>query len=203
MIPTSPSYEGNNAALKPELWISAHGDYLYSYCILRVENVQVAEDLIQDVFLSAWNAKDTFRGGSSERTWLVSILKNKIIDHYRKRKPAAESLSDVETADERLYGRFFSVSDGHWLRESVPGEWGDGADDEVNRNEFARVLQMCISKMPESLIPIFVAKYLDDEDAQTICKVHGISSSNYWVILHRAKLLIRACLEKNWFLKQG
>lgn len=195
--------EGANIhVLQPGAWVTSHGDYLYTYCVMRVESEHVAEDLIQETFLAAWRAKDTFRGGSSERTWLVSILKNKIIDHYRKRQPHADSLSDVDEADAKLYGKFFRASDGHWLRESAPGNWSDSADTELNRNEFAHVLQMCIAKMPGSLVPVFVAKYLDDEDSETICKVHGISSSNYWVMLHRAKLLIRACLEKNWFLKE-
>jgi RNA polymerase sigma-70 factor (TIGR02943 family) len=193
--------DSNPSELQPEKWIASHGDYLYSYCLMRVENERAAEDLIQETFLSAWRAKETFRGKSSERTWLVSILRNKIIDHYRQRRPHAESLSDADNADEKLYGKFFSASDGHWLSESAPGKWGESADTEINRNEFASVLQMCIAKMPGSLVPVFVAKYLDDEDSETICKVHGISSSNYWVILHRAKLLIRTCLEKNWFLR--
>ncbi|HWA34359.1 MAG TPA: sigma-70 family RNA polymerase sigma factor [Cyclobacteriaceae bacterium] len=202
-MPTPATSKGQNSkALQPETWIQSHGDHLYSYCVLRVENSHVAEDLIQETFLSAWKAKDTFRGGSSERTWLISILKNKIIDHYRQRQPRAESLSGTEEAETMLYGKFFAPSDGHWLREAAPGSWPESADTGITRSEFAGVLQKCIARMPAALVPVFVAKYLDDEDSETICKVHGISSSNYWVIIHRAKLLIRACLEKNWFLKE-
>lgn len=184
-------------------WVKSYGDYLFSYCLFRVRHRETAEDLVQETFLAAFAARANFTGSSSVKTWLVAILKNKIIDHYRKKdvlKDAGDYLADSESDFSR---NFFDESNGHWLREGAPQPWSKAADAEVHQEEFLRVLGACIDKMPSKLAPVFVSKFIDDEDSETICKVYGLSPSNYWVILHRAKVLIRSCLEKNWFLTDG
>jgi RNA polymerase sigma-70 factor (TIGR02943 family) len=186
--------------LEPASWVRSFGDYLYSYALLKVGNRDTAADLVQDTFVSAIKGKDAFQGDSSEKTWLTAILKNKIIDHYR-RKDVLKNVDEyiVETEGD-FSAHFFERANGHWLSDAAPQFWTESADSAINKAEFDGVLQMCIQKMPSKLIPVFVARFIDDEDSETICKVHGISSSNYWVIIHRAKVLIRSCLEKNWFL---
>lgn len=187
--------------LQPSKWIDLYGDYLYSYAVLKVGSTAIAEDIVQETFLSAIRARDTFQGNSSEKTWLVAILKNKIIDHYRKKdvlKEASQYLADTE---QEFSSHFFEPSNGHWRRETSPGTWSAPADAALNTEEFNSVLQFCIQKMPSKLTPVFIAKFIDEEDPEEICKVHKISSSNYWVIIHRAKVLLRSCLEKNWFHK--
>lgn len=168
---------------------------------MKVSSIEAAEDLVQETFVSAIKAKDSFKSDSSEKTWLVAILKNKIIDYYRK-KDVLRNTSEYlnETADD-FNKHFFEKQNGHWLKEAAPHTWQESADAAMNQMEFDKVLLGCVEKMPAKLIPIFIAKFLDEEDSETICKVHNISSSNYWVIIHRAKVLIRSCLEKNWFLK--
>lgn len=167
---------------------------------MKVSNRETAEDLVQETFVSAIKAKDSFKSGSSEKTWLVAILKNKIIDYYRK-KDVLKNTSDYlnETADD-FNKYFFEKQNGHWLKEAGPHTWQESADSTIHQEEFDKVVLGCVEKMPSKLIPVFMAKFLDDEDSETICKVHNISASNYWVIIHRAKVLIRSCLEKNWFL---
>ena len=170
--------------------------------MLKVGNATTAEDLVQDTFLSAIRANDSFKGDSSEKTWLVAILKNKIIDYYRKRdvlKNTSEYLSETE-AD--FSQHFFDTSNGHWLRSVSPQTWSDSADTNINNAEFNNILQLCIHKMPGRLVPVFLSRFIDEEDSEKTCKVHNISPSNYWVIIHRAKVLIRSCLEKNWFLSK-
>lgn len=176
------------------------GDYLFSYALLKVGNRDTAEDLVQETFVSAIKGKDNFKGDSSEKTWLVSILKNKIIDHYRKKDVLRNAAGYIAETDDDFSRHFFEPANGHWLAGAAPGVWSEPADSAINNAEFDQVLQACIQKMPSRLIPVFMARFMDDEDSETICKVHGISSSNYWVIIHRAKVLIRSCLEKNWFL---
>jgi RNA polymerase sigma-70 factor (TIGR02943 family) len=186
--------------LEPASWVKSFGDYLFSYALLKIGDRDTASDLVQETFVSAIRGKDTFHGDSSEKTWLMAILKNKIIDHYLKKdvlKNASEYISETE-AD--FSAHFFERANGHWLSDAAPQFWAESADSAINKTEFESILQMCVQKMPSKLIPVFVAKFMDDEDSETICKVHGISSSNYWVIIHRAKVLIRSCLEKNWFL---
>jgi RNA polymerase sigma-70 factor (TIGR02943 family) len=185
--------------LEPDRWLERHGDYLYSIARLKVGSREAAEDLVQETFISAIRAKDAFRNQSSERTWLVAILNNKIIDHYRKKDVLKNTTVYLAETDDDFAKPFFENTSGHWLKTAALELWAAPADATMNDVEFDKVLLECVQKMPSKLIPVFMAKFLDDDDAETICKVHNISSSNYWVILHRSKVLIRSCLEKNWF----
>jgi RNA polymerase sigma-70 factor (TIGR02943 family) len=190
----------NEQVLQPQNWLNNYGDYLYSVAFIKVNNKEVAEDLVQDTFLSAFKAREQFRSGSTEKTWLTAILKNKIIDHYRKNdvlKDVTGYLSETESGFNR---HFFEDNNGHWLDNALPAAWKELPDAKINKNEFNKIIQYCISKMPPKLVPVFIARFLDDGDSETICKDYNITSSNYWVIIHRAKVLIRSCLEKNWFL---
>lgn len=186
--------------LNPEKWVKTYADYLYSLALIKVSNKETAEDLVQETFLSALKAKGSFKNESSEKTWLTAILRNKIIDNYRKKdvlKDVTSYISDTETSFDE---HFFNKSDGHWLVDAAPLAWKELADAKVNGKEFNKILQYCIQKMPVKLVPVFVAKFLDDAESEFICKEFNITSSNYWVIIHRAKVLIRSCLEKNWLL---
>jgi len=169
---------------------------------MKVGTTSIAEDLVQETFLSAIRAKDSFKGESTEKTWLVSILKNKIIDHYRKKDVLKNASEYIAETEQEFTGSFFDLNDGHWLRHMAPVAWGESADGAIDSAEFNDVLQNCIKKMPNKLAPVFIAKFIDEEDTDEICKVHNISSSNYWVILHRARVLMRSCLEKNWFMSK-
>jgi RNA polymerase sigma-70 factor (ECF subfamily) len=186
--------------LKPGDWVKTYADYLYSLALIKVSNKETAEDLVQETFLSAFKAKDSFKNGSSEKTWLTAILKNKIIDHYRKKDVLKDVTSYISDTEKGFDEHFFNEPDGHWLSESAPLAWKELADAKVNSNEFNKIIQYCIQKMPTKLVPVFVAKFLDEAESEFICKEFNITSSNYWVIIHRAKVLIRSCLEKNWFL---
>ena len=190
--------------LHPDKWVDLYGDYLFSLAVMRTGNNELAEDLVQETFLSAIRAKETFKGNSNEKTWLTAILKNKIIDHYRKKdilKNAEDYLADTQQS---FHNSFFSSSQdnfGHWTKESSPQEWAnEAADASVNYKEFFKILRSCIDKMPSRLVPVFLSRFLDEEDAEVICKEFNISTSNYWVIIHRAKVLMRSCLEKHWFV---
>jgi len=189
-------------SLQPAMWVKSFGDYLLSYAMIKVGNRETAEDLVQETFLAAVKAIDSFKAESSEKTWLVAILKNKIIDHYRKHDVLKNASQYISETEEEFTGHYFDKTNGHWLKSSAPQDWDSSPEKAINSSEFEQVLQMCIHKMPRKLIPIFVAKFIDDEDSEEICKVHDISTSNYWVIIHRAKVLVRSCLEKNWFRSQ-
>lgn len=188
--------------LNPTNWLKNHGDYLFSYCMLRVSNRENAEDLVQETFISALKAQQHFKGESSEKTWLTAILKNKITDYYRRKDVLKETQSYLEATEKEFTESFFNSSDGHWLKKTAPAEWHTQADSELEQVEFSGIMQNCIQKMPTRLVPVFIARFFNDEDAEKICKDFKISASNYWVIIHRAKVLIRSCLEKNWFLSK-
>jgi RNA polymerase sigma-70 factor (TIGR02943 family) len=170
--------------------------------MLKIGSTAVAEDLVQETFLSAIRGRDTFKGGSTEKTWLVSILKNKIIDHYRKKDVLKNATQYLAETEREFTGSFFDLNHGHWLGHAAPAAWSESADGAINNAEFNGVVENCVKKMPGKLAPVFIAKFLEEEDAEEICKVHNISSSNYWVMLHRARVLMRSCLEKNWFMSK-
>lgn len=186
----------------PAEWIRKHGDYLFSLAVLRVGNKQTAEDLLQETFLAAIRAINDFRGDSSERTWLVSILKNKIIDHYRKRDVLRETASYLDESDQSFHQGFFEddpMRYGHWRRERAPREWAISVEPDAMNGELGAVLQQCMQSLPEKLRSVFTAKYIEEEKSENICKELGITSSNYWVLIHRAKIIVRECLGRNWF----
>jgi len=188
--------------LNPDNWISLYGDYLYALAMMKIGNTQIAEDMVQDTLLSAFKARDQFKGNSSEKTWLAAILKNKIIDYYRKKDVLNNTSDYLAETEDSFHQSFFSSENGggHWIEDSAPKQWQtDNADNILNKHEFYRILQYCIQKMPARLVPVFIARFVDEDDAEKICKEFNITSSNYWVIIHRAKLLMRSCLEKNWF----
>lgn len=188
--------------LEPAQWVSRYGDYLYSLATLKVNDTATAEDLVQETFVAAIKAKDTYRGDSSEKTWLVSILNNKVIDYYRKKDVLKNTTTYLTETEESFTENFFYRQNGHWLKTAAPGDWTVYADESLNQMEFQQVIQFCIQKMPPRLIPVFIARFLDQEESDIICKVLNISTSNYWVMIHRAKILMRSCLEKNWFLSK-
>ena len=183
----------NPALLNPNKWVDLYADALYSYALPRVNDAAVAEDLVQETFLSAWKAREGFKGEASEKSWLFTILKNKIIDYYRKKaKDIVQPLADKDPSD-----RFFDEAE-HWTPDDKPADWGIDYSASLDNKDFYRVLEACKNKLQQIQQSVFVMKYMEDLDAAEICKALGITASNYWVLIHRAKLQLRTCLEKNW-----
>lgn len=191
--------------LDPQNWVKNYGDYLFSIAMLKTNNEVVSQDLVQDTFLAALKAKETFKNESSEKTWLISILKNKVIDYYRKSDVLKDTSEYLVATEESFIHSFFeerTLSKAHWQNSKSPVEWNIMESEKVFSNEFQKIIEYCINKMPPKFVPLFVMKYIDEIKSSEICKELEISSSNYWIMIHRAKLLMRACIEKNWFLKQ-
>lgn len=180
--------------LNPHQWVYAHADYLFAYAIRRISNEEQAKDLVQETFLAALEKADRFEGKSSERTWLTAILKNKIIDVYRKKSSGLTR--DVQEAEHEQQD--FFEADGHWTPTHRPLEFGIEHVDHVVNKEFNDILQKCLQKLPALWMSVFTMKHIDDEDTAIICAELKVSPSNFWVIIHRSKLNLRACLQKNW-----
>ena len=193
-----PDSEGH--MLEPQRWVERYGDYLFNFAIVRVNDREKAEDLVQETFLAGLKAKDNFMGKSTERTWLTSILKRKVIDIYRKQYSSRESSLDAyeqEVSD----GDFYRSEDpfkGHWLEGKGPNSYSLLPDGEMEQEELARFIQLCIEGLPTQLAATFIMKMIDEEDSETICKELGITPSNLWVMMHRARLRMRDCLENKW-----
>ena len=186
--------------LEPGRWVEQYGDYLYSYAMSRVNDSAMAEDLVQETFLAALKGRESFRGGSTERTWLISILKRKIIDGYRKKYSSRES--SPGTLDQTVSdGEFYRSEDpfsGHWLEGMGPHSNTLLPEGKLEVEQLRDFINRCIDHLPPQLATVFVMRMIDEEDAKAICKELGITASNLWVMLHRARLRMRDCLEKSW-----
>ncbi len=181
-------------SVDPTTWVDRHGDVLYRFALARVRDSALSEDLVQETFVSALRSQSSFEGRSNEQTWLISILRNKIIDYFRSRASLPQS-AEPEAEDE-FTGKFFDKS-GHW-RQRLSRWPSDGAG-ALEKQDFWRVLDECVSKLPATLRASFTLRELEKLDTKGICKLLGITASNLWMQLHRARLLLRACLERNWF----
>lgn len=182
--------------LEPAKWVDKHADFLYNYAASRINSSEAARDLVQDVFLAALERVSSFEGRSTERTWLTSILRNKIIDIYRKRNSASVEIAGLVKAESDLQD--FFETNGHWVNEHRPLPAWEHDVDLVRSKEFEKILEQCMKKLPHVWMSVFTMKHLDEDSAKTICQKLNITQSNYWVIIHRAKLNLRACLQKNW-----
>lgn len=185
-----PKMEENQ--LDPEKWVDRYSDYLFNYTIVRVNDREVANDIISETFLAGLNSMKNFKGEASERTWLISILKRKIIDHYRK--------SNSNKGQAELKMNFpDSENEGDWLEERVADLSDMTAEDQMENRELGLAILDCLDQLNEKQAKIFKMKTIDGLDTETICNEFNISPSNLWVIIHRARTSLAKCLEKNWF----
>ena len=171
--------------------VKTHTKDLFAYTISKVNQREIAEDLVQDAFLSAYQSYDKFKGQSNVKTWLFSILKHKIADYYRlKYKENTEAFSDI-------FDKFFNESN-RWKPEYRPVNWGDEKE-LLDDPDFAKALKDCFEKLPSQWSFAVQLKYLEEHDSKIICSKLEITTSNFWQIIHRAKLQLRSCLELKWF----
>lgn len=183
--------------INPKHWVEQYSDQLFKFVISRVSDSETAKDLVQDTFLSALKSLGNFREEVSEKNWLYSILKNKIIDHYRSK--AKQSITELNGLLEETQDFFDEVE--NWKESARPKQWVVDYSQNVETKEFFEILEKCKKKLSELQNAVFTLRYLDDNNSDKICKELNISSSNYWVLIHRSKLQIHKCLEKNWFVK--
>lgn len=172
---------------------------LLRFARLQLRDAGAAEDAVQETLLAALTGGHRFESRSSYKTWLISILRNKIIDiiRARSREISATSLAEDEAADEQLNESLFDRR-GHWQDTARPGRWAD-PEASFEQQQFWRVFEACLDHLPEKTARVFMMRELLGFETAEICKETGISASNCWVVLHRARMGLRACLEDSWF----
>ncbi|PQV51259.1 RNA polymerase sigma-70 factor (ECF subfamily) [Jejuia pallidilutea] len=178
--------------INPNKWIDLYSDYLFNYTITRVNDREIAQDLVQETFFAGLKSMKNFKGEASERTWLISILKRKIIDHYRKinsNKGKAEVRINYNDAE----------SEGDWLEERVSDPFDKTAEDTLQNNELGDAIYNCLGKLPEKQAEVFKMKTILNYETEVICNELNITASNLWVIIHRARTAMADCLKTNWF----
>lgn len=176
------------------VWLKDYGDELMSWAYYKTSNKEIAEDLVQDTFLSAHNSIKSFKEKSNPKTWLFTILNNKIIDYYRS-AIHKRNFNETQLSNEDSEFSIFDQND-MWKSSSV-SNW----DDEphlLDRPEFLKVLESCLDKLPEKYKAVTLAKYFHHKKGKLICQELDISPSNLWQIVHRSKLQLKSCLDVNW-----
>jgi RNA polymerase sigma-70 factor, ECF subfamily len=176
--------------------IDTHRGYLLRVARLQLRDTDVAEDVVQETLLAALSARDGFSGRSSVRTWLTGILRHKIVDAIRQkqRSPLVAAAFDEET-DLDSFDPLFT-DDGAW--QAPPADWGD-PENALSRREFMEVLARCLERLPPATARVFTMREILELDSDEICKELTITPNNLWVILYRARMSLRQCLEQNWF----
>jgi RNA polymerase sigma-70 factor (ECF subfamily) len=184
----------------PTTWIDEHGDYLYRYALLGTRDASVAEDLIQETLLAAMEAYERRDGRSSERTWLVGILKHKTVDHFRQISKSREFhfLNDEERDDLDLFERSGEWV-GHWREDQAPVSWPLDALKLIEAKEFWETFDRSLSSLSHCAAIAFTLREIDGLSSEEICELLGVTPNNLWVILHRARAKLRQALEAEWF----
>ncbi len=163
--------------------VSEHADYLLSFAFSKLRDEDLAKDLVQDTFLAALKNYHEFEQRSSLRTWLTSILNRKIIDHWRK----------AETKYTTNISNLSKNSDSPDLSEYI-GVTDENAETVIEKAELIQQLNDCIDKLPEKWKAVIALRYLEEKKSEEVCKELSLSASNLWVIVHRAKILLKDCL---------
>lgn len=186
--------------LDPGRWLQEYGDALFHYALLRLRNSANAEDVVQETLLAAFQARASYSGRASEKTWLTAILKHKIIDFIRKQVREStvddiNALSDA-TVDNRIDDLFDAR--GQWIHP--PQDWGN--PDKVLRNhQFFEIFEHCLEHLKPVQTQIFSLKELAGLSIEEVCKELDITATNCSVILFRARMGLRHCLENQWIGK--
>jgi RNA polymerase sigma-70 factor (ECF subfamily) len=193
-VPVTPSPEMTDSRdpVDPKAWLDEHGDALFRYALLHVGDRERAEDLVQDTLLAAWQARKRFERRSSERTWMIGILRHKIIDHLRRTRREL----DVELDETVDYVVEHFTAAGRW--KSSMKKWGPSPAKALEKQEFWDVLAFCMARLPQQMLFAFTEREMLGRKTEEICKVLRTTATNLWTILHRARTRLRKCLEANW-----
>ncbi len=171
-------------------WVEQYSDYLLGFALSKITDRNLALDLLQDTFVSAMKSEARFEGRSSAKTWLTSILNRKIIDYWRQQKARkTDAVSHYSTSSEES---------GDWILEKNEVAV-ETVEQVIIKEEKQADLHDCMAKLPDQWQGIITAKYFEDKKGEEICNEFEVTSSNMWVIVHRAKTALRDCLGQNWF----
>ena len=195
---TKKRAEINNQIENPESWVDQYGDFLYHFTLSRIKDPSIAEDLVQETFLAALKARKNFQGRSTARTWLIAILKHKIVDYIRKqvREHASDKVeSMLDTSANDPVDSSFN-DEGDWRIR--PSKWAIDPMKLYEQKEFMDTLYQCLGELPERQAEAFMMREIDGLSTEEICKLLNISATNSWVMLYRARMWLRRCLEKSW-----
>ncbi len=189
-MPESSPENNDRTPPATETWVANYGDMLFRYVRLRVRDDATAEELVQETFLAALQGLKNFSGQSSFGTWLAGILKHKLIDHLRRQ--VREKSAEMD--DDSVVGGMFN-SFAHWTSMAKPHAWRSSPEELAQQADALRALQLCMEALPGHYREVFVMRVMDGVETDEICKVLELNPNNLYMMLHRARLRLRACLE--------
>lgn len=179
----------------PKQWVDLYADDLYAYALKMIPDPSQAENLLQETFLAALQSRNSFKGNSSEKTWLISILRHKITDHIR-RKYKEIPVTDLAAEDASIDGFFDKISQA--LPKS-PGTWEIRPDQVLEKDDFWMAFEDCLKRLPPKTAEAFSLSEMEEMRSKEICKVLNVTATNLWSLLHRARVQLRQCLQTKWF----
>jgi len=183
----------------PAEWLDQHGDALFGYALKYISDTTVAEDMVQETLLAALKGRAAFAGASSERTWLIGILKNKVVDHYRKSGRESQLADPDQFSDSDDKDYISSGPDaGSWHPKQRPANWSVDTNDPVEQQQFWDYLQRCLKDLDKRLARVYTLRDIHEIEYKEVCNVLAVTPTNLRVMLHRARKLLRRCLETNW-----
>ena len=175
--------------------IQQYRAYLLRYALLQLRDPELAQDVVQETLLAALEGRARFAGKSSIKTWLTGILKHKIIDAIRRRSREQPLYADDDEAQSSVADASFK-DDGHW--QHMPAEWGN-PEQALDNRRFWEIFELCSRLLPERTARVFMLREVMELTTEEICQELAITPTNLWVMLHRARLCLRECLEIKWF----
>lgn len=194
----SASTDDPSQLLRDEKFLAKLRHDMLRFTEVQLRDRVTAEDLVQEALAAAMSGRERFSGRSALKTWVFAILKNKVADHLRQRQRIVDVASLArETDDEADFDVLFNRK-GFWMPEEHPNRWGD-PESAFAQQQFWAIFEICLTQLPENTARVFMMREFIGFDTPEICQELGISTSNCHVILHRARMGLRLCLEKRWF----
>lgn len=192
-----PAAEVDRPSTDPEEWVERYGDFLFRYALMRVRNEMMAEELVQETFLAGLRFGDQYAGHGTQRAWLLSILRRKISDHFRRRSRQTAERQPRRWTKES--GRLFD-EEGNWTLEVH--RWSP-PDRQMQFRELWDIISECLTTLPDTQADVFVLSVLEEMETEEICRQLEISRTNVWSRLHRARLGLARCVGSRWFTGEG
>jgi RNA polymerase sigma-70 factor (ECF subfamily) len=179
-------------------WVELYTGALYSWALHKTSSKEQAEDLVQETFLTAFEQADKFRGDSSPQTWLFGILNKKIALFYRKKYGSRQAFLSDDKSGDSITEIFFDKYD-NWKADEKPSTWVNNDINLLDDQDFNAALNKCLESLPERSRAIILLKFIEQKKGELICQELNISTTNFWQLLHRAKLMLRKCIDNKWF----
>jgi len=193
------TFPDRESSLDPSDWLREYGDYLYRYALVRVRDVAAAEDLLQETLLAAMGSYQTNEGRSSERTWLVGIMRHKVVDYFRRLARTPEFHLSLEEENDLDWFETEGPWRGHWREDQAPVNWPVDAVKVLESREFWEIVNRCLKRLSPKMAVAFTLREIDGLSSEEICEILNLTPNNLWVILHRSRAKLRHFLEAEWF----